>query len=246
MNLLLKYHVMKTTNTIANRIVKSFLISSFLNFGIFGNVLTTFGQKVFIKKKMVSTVILLITLLISSNFVSATTATWVGGSGGTASSKKNWNVAGNWDIASIPTTSNDVIIPSGTTYSPNIYEGDDGYARNLTINSGATLTVANTSFGALQIYGNLANQGTINHTGTIYIYMYGSGKTFGGSGNFFSGVASPFNFASGSSYTLQNDVTMRHMYVDAGGSFDMNGYNVTTEFFFQVGTFYLRTGTLNI
>ncbi len=180
----------------------------------------------------------------STNSAGCTTSsnnlTWVGGT------STNWNTASNWSGSAVPTSSDNVTIPSGTTYAPTIAEGVSAVCLNLTINSSATLTLQNTSIGTIDIYGNLTNNGTINHTGTIYIYLYGSSKTFGGTGNFFSGVASPFSFESGSSYTLQNNVNVRHFYVQSGSSFDMNGYDVTTEFFFQEGTLYLRAGNLNI
>jgi len=171
---------------------------------------------------------------------SSNNLTWVGGT------STSWNTASNWSGSAVPTSSDNVTIPSGTTYAPTIAEGVSAVCLNLTINSSATLTLQNTSIGTIDIYGNLTNNGTINHTGTIYIYLYGSSKTFGGTGNFFSGVASPFSFESGSSYTLQNNISVRHLYVQTGGSFDMNGYDVTSEFFFQEGTLYLRAGNLNI
>ena len=164
-------------------------------------------------------------------------------SGGTST---DWNTASNWSANSVPTSATNVTIPSGTTFAPTIAEGVSAVCGNLTINSGATLTLQNTSLGTLDIYGNVTMNGTINHTGTIYLYLWGSGKTFGGTGNFFSGVASPFSFESGSSYTLQNNVNLRHVYVSSGGSLDLNGYDLKTEFFFQVGTLYLRAGNLNI
>lgn len=183
--------------------------------------------------------LILFNLIISKNTFGASIS-WTGGT------STNWTTNSNWSGGSKPTSTDDVTIPSGTTYSPKISEGTSGNCRNLTINSGATLTLDHTSIGSLNIYGNVNMNGTLNHTGTIYIYLYGSGKTFGGSGNFFSGVASPFSFESGSSYTLQNNINIRHMYISSGGSFDVNGYTITTEFFFQVGTFYLRAGLLNI
>ncbi len=61
------------------------------------------------------------------------TATWTG-----AATTSAWNTAGNWDINAVPSTAADVVINSG------IYQPTTGGAvtvHNLTVNSGATLTV---------------------------------------------------------------------------------------------------------
>lgn len=70
----------------------------------------------------------------------------------------NWNTAGNW-CGGIPTSSADVIIPAGAPNMPNL-SGGTGAARNITINTGATLTVG--TGGTLDIYGNLVNNGVFN------------------------------------------------------------------------------------
>ena len=171
---------------------------------------------------------------------------WTGFSSTTFGTGANWfqRATSGYPTESAPTSSYDVTIPSGSSNQPNCADvsADVG---SLTINSGATLSmVYNTN--SLGIYGNITNNGTINHSGSIYIYLNGTSNTFGGTGNFFAGVASPFNIAAGASYTLQNSVSVRHFYIESTGTFDMNGYDLTTEFFFQVGLLYLRAGNLNI
>jgi hypothetical protein len=174
-------------------------------------------------------------------------AVWLGFSSTTFGTTTNWlrRTTTGYPTAAAPTSTHSAFLPGGGSNQPNCGT-TSASVNNLTIYSGATLSMGYTASGALSVYGNVLVNGTINHSGAIYIYLYGTGKTFGGSGNFFAGVASPFNLTTGSSYTLQNDVSVRHFFIESGSTFDMNGYNLTTEFFFQVGTLQLRTGNLNI
>ena len=69
--------------------------------------------------------------------VETTTAgLWVGGI------STNWHTSGNWSDNNVPTSATEVVIPSGTTYSPLISTAD-AYAKSLHVESGATLTFNN-------------------------------------------------------------------------------------------------------
>lgn len=74
-------------------------------------------------------------------------------------SNSNWNDVNNW-CDTIPTSTTNVIIPAGTPYSPVI--STDAVCKNLTINSGNSLTI--TLGGNLSLYGNLTVNGTYTHT----------------------------------------------------------------------------------
>ena len=80
------------------------------------------------------------------------TGTWTG------ATSANWNTASNW-CGGIPLSNTDVVIPAGVPNMPNL-SGGNGAARNITINSGASLTVG--TGGLLEIYGNLVNNATFN------------------------------------------------------------------------------------
>ncbi len=85
--------------------------------------------------------------------------TWTG----TISNK--WFVAGNWLCGGAPTSTTDVVLPSGLTNYPSIDTGN-AYVRNITIQSGASLTVTNT--GDLSIAGTISNTGTFTaSSGTV-------------------------------------------------------------------------------
>ena len=77
---------------------------------------------------------------------------WVGGT------SSNWNTAANWASGILPTGTLNTIIPANYLFAPVLSSGT-GSIKNITINSGATLTVTG---GKLQISGDIANSGTFN------------------------------------------------------------------------------------
>jgi hypothetical protein len=77
----------------------------------------------------------------------------------------NWNDVQNW-CSSVPTSTTDVVIPSGTTYSPQI--NTTAFAKNLTIQSGASLSF--NPGGELRLNGVLSNSGIYTqNTGTLQL-----------------------------------------------------------------------------
>ena len=104
---------------------------------------------------------------------------WVGGT------SADWNVASNWCGGVLPTSATDVVIPAaGVLFYPVISAATVALCRNLTINTGATLTVSNPR--QINISGNLINNGTfatvavtgggtVNFNGTTAQTISGSG-----------------------------------------------------------------------
>jgi M6 family metalloprotease domain len=78
--------------------------------------------------------------------------TWLG----TVSS--NWSDAGNW-CGSVPASTTDVVIPSGTPFSPSI-NANGAACRKLTINNGATLSMNASTLYTLYVAGDWTNNGT--------------------------------------------------------------------------------------
>jgi len=76
----------------------------------------------------------------------------------TGAVSSDWNNASNWNTSAVPNSENDVVITSSGN-SPIISAGDDANCNDLTINSGATLTIENG--------GSLINAGTISNNGTF-------------------------------------------------------------------------------
>ena len=84
-------------------------------------------------------IFLIVTLILIALKTSySQTATWDG------SSSTDWNTAANWSTNSVPTSSNDVIIPD-VTNDPIITSSSD-VCQNLTIQSGGVLTSNNGSY----------------------------------------------------------------------------------------------------
>ncbi|KAF2339570.1 beta strand repeat-containing protein, partial [Flavobacterium ginsenosidimutans] len=126
--------------------------------------------------------------ILNVNTASCTAGYWTG------ATSTDWNTASNWCGNTIPTATTDVVIPSGTTYQPTIAASTTALTRNLTINSGATLTMANSTSALLNVSGNFTNNGTFTPgtAGTV---------TFNGT-NQSTNVTSFYNLAISGSGTL--------------------------------------------
>lgn len=108
----------------------------------------------------------------------------------------NWFDAANWSCGVVPTAADDVVIPnvsSTTNRFPliNAGLGTTAAVRDLTINSGASVTITATVIGGfpqstndLEIYGNLVNNGNANWgTGTV-TFKGSTAQTVSGNNNF--------------------------------------------------------------
>jgi hypothetical protein len=131
----------------------------------------------------------------------------------TGASSTAWNLAGNWNPSGIPIATDNVTIPSGTTNSPTVSGSTGGVCNNLTVNSGATLTISATS-GSSTV---LTVGGTATFNGALSIgghYLGNTGKLIAGNvvwnstssiNAYFGGrmeVSGNYTFASGSSINL--------------------------------------------
>ena len=79
------------------------------------------------------------------------------------SESSDWNTSGNWSGDVIPDNTHNVTIPSDVPNDPIISDGDEADCNDLTVESGATLTVNDG--------GSLITAGTITNNGTIDINM---------------------------------------------------------------------------
>ncbi len=150
------------------------------------------------------------------------------------SSSTNWTVASNWSNNSVPTRSDNVIIPSGPTNQPRLPNNKNGYCKNIEIQSGATLTVENSNRN-MRIYGNILNNGTIDVTGTYNILLYGTDNTIDGTGNF---NTCRFRLrGSGVKYTLLDNLNIKKFSLDDNTTLNVNDKNlVCSSIFKDVGS----------
>ncbi len=107
----------------------------------------------------------------------------------------NWGTASNWSYGTVPAITDNVVIPSGTTYSPS-YTTFSTTISSLTINAGATLsnsggsmTVTNAlnnsgtiQFGTINVGGTVSNNGSISGNATLNLNGF-SAQTITGTGS---------------------------------------------------------------
>jgi hypothetical protein len=96
----------------------------------------------------------------------------------TGAASSNWGAGGNWSVG-VPTSGVDAIIPSGTPNSPSTSGVAGAACRSLTLNAGATLTIA-PGF-PLDVNLNMTANGTISGTGVLRFVGISFGDVTGAS-----------------------------------------------------------------
>jgi hypothetical protein len=145
----------------------------------------------------------------------------------------NWFTAGNWTMG-VPTATLDGLIPAGRPRYP-VISSSTATARNLSLNSGGTLTQ---SGGTLDLKGNLSNNGTFNASGGTVVLSGAAAQSVGGSslsrfwnltvgaaGATLTGAAAVQRLlvltgsltTAGNTFTLQSTTAVSAMVVNSGG-----------------------------
>ena len=158
-------------------------------------------------------------------------ASWIGGT------SADWNVASNWCGGVLPTSATDVVIPAGILFDPIISSATVALCRNLTISSGATLTVNSTR--QIDVSGNLTNNGTLTVTGTIN-FNGSTTQTVSGSG-FGSYTSVTVNNNSGATPALtipSTGLNITTLLTLTAGKINLAGANLT------IGTAAASAGSL--
>ncbi len=147
-----------------------------------------------------------------------------------------WNNAANWSDG-VPTASDNVSIPAGALYSPEI--STSGQCGHLVIQSGAALNIPGT--GVLNVYGNWINLGTCN-AGNSTVILSGQNQAVYGSNTFYNlqkagtGIET-LKFAAGSTQTVTGELILSDMMqkstmpgtqwnIDAQGTVSASGLDV--------------------
>jgi hypothetical protein len=173
--------------------------------------------------------------------------TWIGGNG-TGAQRTSWNRNGNWSDGSIPTTSDNVVIPD-VAFDP-IISTATAVCTNLTIQVGGNLTVSEalTVSGTTSVSGALnigATSGTKRFTGLVTINAGGSWNNSANSTvNFRGGITNNAAFTSGTglqtfdsnAQSLSGNITINSVAV--------NSIVLTNNGVFTVSTALSGTGTL--
>jgi hypothetical protein len=156
------------------------------------------------------------------------------GSGGWKGTTNNWATASNWCSGSVPTSTTDVDISSFPTGSglfyPVIASGTNAQTKNLTIGTGASVTVS--AGGTLSLAGNLTNNGTFtdNSNTANGISLVGTTQQTisGTTANTFNNLT--INNTSGSVPAIvvnSNNVTVNNNLVLTSGTVDLTGFTIT-------------------
>lgn len=165
----------------------------------------------------------------------------------TGAASTAWATPGNWSTGAVPSSVTSVLIPANAVRMPTVGANVGAAAFNLTVASGATLTVAtdSTQGGNLTITGDLIIEGNINRTGNALVRLSGAGKSI--SGDFSGGATDHFwSLESGSSYNLNGNLTTYGLRVNPGAVLNLDGHTLSVYAFQQYGNLSLGSGTLEI
>ncbi len=143
---------------------------------------------------------------------SCATGTWLG------TTDNDWHTPSNW-CGGVPTSSTNVVIPSGGN-QPTISAA--AVCNNITINSGATLTIAGTN--TLTVSGNWTNNGTFTANTSLVKFNSPTAQ------NVASGASSFYQVehnGAGTMTLMSNPLTATNSFNNAAGTVDCNGENLT-------------------
>jgi hypothetical protein len=159
----------------------------------------------------------------NGSLVITPTGTWLGGT------STAWSNTANWSCGTVPTSTIDVTIPAGTTYSP-LIDVTNAVANNIVIASGASLGFSASANG-ITVNGSISGSGTFNTSGgktsftgssqTIPALTYQSLQITGGGSKTLAGAITVTGVLTlGSGYVLLggNDLTIGSSGSISGGS----------------------------
>ncbi|MBF9222993.1 Ig-like domain-containing protein [Hymenobacter ruricola] len=147
------------------------------------------------------------------------------------SQSTDWYTAANWTPNTVPTISLDATIPASTPNQPFIGAGT-AFARNLTLNTGATLTQTG---GTLDVRADLTNNGTFRPTGGTVVLgttFQTNGPNLLGSGavRFWDLTVNPNGvlLSTSAGASVQHLLTMNGAFVTQGNTFTLESNAMST------------------
>ncbi|MFD0984270.1 T9SS sorting signal type C domain-containing protein, partial [Flavobacterium myungsuense] len=160
----------------------------------------------------------------------SSTNTWIGGT------STDWNTGANW-CGGVPTSGSNVVIPSGTSFSPSIYQTANAVANSVNIANGASLSMSNAYALSITSGGSI----TTNSSGT---FTAGDGTVnFIGSGTI-TGTVAFYNVNLSGLVAFSNAVTVNNrLRIATGGAVTTNSptYGSGSLLQYFVGASYNRS-----
>ena len=152
----------------------------------------------------------------------------------TGTSDQEWDNVANWSGNSLPTATDDVIIPQGITNYPIIRDGVTATCANMIVEDGTPIGLLNVS-GNLTVNGEIGVFGIIGVTGANANLQ--AGTVFIPGGNITVGNSGQANFEN---LSLQSD---GNLFIETNGIVTVNPINVTLT-----GTSFINmnNGSLNV
>ncbi len=156
----------------------------------------------------------------------------------------NWFDQSNWSGGQIPGRCNDVRIPKGKNYYPQLTGNLPAECGSLVLEEGAALDLKANYKSFLSVYGDLTNEGVIsNHTSSYITLAGGAANNISGKGYFLS---TDLNISAGAQYNLKSDLVIRNLFINEGASLSLSSHVLDVFSIFQHGTLKQGTGTLVI
>lgn len=162
---------------------------------------------------------------------------WVG-------TNSNWWNANNWQPAQVPMRCNNITIPSGRNFYPELTGNKEAQCRNLKIESGAALSIKSNYQSFLGVYGNLENHGVLVNNTNNYITLAGGDLCeIAGQGSF---LGTDLFITRNSNYKLQNDLVIRRLFIKEGSELNLQTHTLDVFSLVQEGVLKQGTGLLVI
>ncbi len=144
-------------------------------------------------------------------------------SGGWKGTTNDWNLNTNWCDNTVPASTTDVSISTGVANMPQITAASS--CRNLTINTGATVTINGSN--TLSIFGNLTNSGSLT-TNTSTVSLSGSAQqTVSGNPVNFNNLTLNNSAVTSPQLTVNSFVTVLANFTMTQGNANLSAYNLT-------------------
>ncbi len=131
----------------------------------------------------------------------------------------SWTLPANWGCSRVPISSDDVSISSGPSNMP-VISNAFNTANNITIGTGATLTLNNAA-SFLSMDGNLTVNGTLSHTNGTIAFTGTSPQTISGASY------ARIEVANAAGVSLNGNATITDSLIFTNGNLYLNGNNLT-------------------